>query len=116
MSKQDHLEYLYEAFNERDIDSIMEHFSDDIDWPNGMEGGRVIGKSAVRAYWEKQWTIISSTVTPKRFSEQGDIVAIQVHQLVQNLAGEVLSDSFVSHTYTFAGDLVERMDIGPAEV
>jgi hypothetical protein len=32
--------------------------TDDIDWPNGWEGGRVSGKDAVRAYWTRQWAEI----------------------------------------------------------
>jgi len=26
-----------------------------VDWPNGMEGGRVHGHAEVRAYWTRQW-------------------------------------------------------------
>ena len=111
MNKQAQLEYLYRSFNERDIDSIMAHFADHIDWPNGMEGGRVVGKAAVRDYWERQWRLISSTVTPTSFSEQGNTVSIQVHQVVRDLDGEVLSDTRLAHTYTFSGELIEKMDI-----
>lgn len=115
MSKQDQLRYLYAAFNARDLDFILELLTDDVDWPNGMDGGRVIGKDAVRDYWQRQWGMINSTVTPLSFDERGSIVVIQVHQLVRDLVGEVLSDTVASHTYTFAGGLIERMDIGPAD-
>jgi hypothetical protein len=38
----------YRAFNARDIDRALAVMTDDIDWPNGWEGGRVSGKDAVR--------------------------------------------------------------------
>ena len=36
----------------------------DVDWPNGMEGGREHGHAAVRDYWTRQFGLIDSHVEP----------------------------------------------------
>lgn len=41
---------------------------------------------------------------------------LNLMHLAESPPGEVLSDSLVSYTYTFAGNLVESMDIGAAEL
>jgi ParB-like chromosome segregation protein Spo0J len=46
---------------------------------------------------------------------EGGITEVKVHQLVKNLAGDVLSDSEVWHVYTIANGLIERMDIKESE-
>ena len=43
------LERMYAAFNARDVDSVLAAMHADVDWPNGLEGGRVVGHDAVRA-------------------------------------------------------------------
>jgi ketosteroid isomerase-like protein len=102
----------YDAFNERDIDAALELMHPDVDWPNGMEGGRELGLSAVRDYWTRQFSMIDSHVEPLGFTTQGDdTVAVDVHQVVRDLEGNLLSDERVEHVYKFRGGLVERMDI-----
>ena len=33
----------YAAFNAREIDTVLALLDPDVDWPNGLEGGRVLG-------------------------------------------------------------------------
>jgi hypothetical protein len=40
---------------------------------------------------------------------------VKVHQLVKNLNGEILSDQTLSHVFTIANGLIERMDIGESK-
>src|SRR5258705_9031085 len=42
---------VYAAFNARDVDRVLAAMHPDVDWPNGMEGGYVHGRDAVRDYW-----------------------------------------------------------------
>ena len=37
----------------------------DVIWPNGMEGGTVVGHAAARAYWTRQWGLIDPRVEPR---------------------------------------------------
>jgi SnoaL-like domain len=88
----------------------------DVDWPNGMEGGRERGHAAVRAYWTRQFGLIDSYVEPVGFEvDREGRVVVDVHQVVRDLEGAVLSDGRVRHTYTFRDGLVERMEIEQAE-
>ena len=52
----------YAAFNRRKIESVLALMHADVDWPNGMEGGRVLGTGAVREYWTRvnsRWSILT---------------------------------------------------------
>lgn len=116
-SKQDLLTAVYAAFNSRDIDAALSLMRPDVDWPNGMEGGRVHGHDEVRAYWSRQWGLIDPRVDPVRISDDnsGNTV-VQVHQVVRDLKGNVLKDLVVLHVYRFREGLIESMDIQmPAE-
>jgi SnoaL-like domain len=85
----------------------------EVDWPNAWEGGRVVGREAVREYWNRQFAAISSKVEPQGFTEELDgSVTVDVHQLVHDArTGELLSDSRVRHRYRLKDGLVVRMDV-----
>ena len=102
----------YAAFNARDVDAALASMHRDVDWPNGMEGGRVAGHEAVRAYWTRQFGLIDSRVEPLRFTARPDgRVAVEVRQVVRDLGGAVLADGLVTHVYTLRDGLVARMEI-----
>ena len=103
----------YRAFNARDIDAAVELMHPDVDWPNAWEGGRVVGRAAVREYWNRQFAAISSTVEPERFTEEPDgSITVDVHQVVRDVpTGELVSDSRVRHRYLLEDGLVVRMDV-----
>jgi ketosteroid isomerase-like protein len=103
----------YRAFNARDIAAAIELMHPEVDWPNAWEGGRVIGRDAVAAYWSRQFEAISSTVEPVGFAcEEDRRVAVTVHQVVDDAkTGERLSDSSVIHRYRIQDGLIVRMDV-----
>jgi hypothetical protein len=102
----------YSAFNHRDIDSALALMSENVSWPKASEGGRVVGKEAIRSYWTRQWKEFDPHVEPLEVIDQeGGIIDVKVHQLVKSLSGDVLSDSEVWHVYTIANGLIERMDL-----
>jgi ketosteroid isomerase-like protein len=111
-SKSELLTEVYAAFNQRDIDRVLALMRPDVDWPNGMEGGRVHGRDEVRAYWRRQWGILDPHVEPVRIAdnEAGDTV-VNVHQVVRDLSGKILKDQIVQHVYSFRDGLIERMEI-----
>jgi SnoaL-like domain len=98
-----------------DIDGALALMHPDVDGPNGMVGGLERGHVAVRAYWTWQFGLIDSHVEPIGFEvdSEGRIV-VDVHQVVRDLEGALLSDGRVRHAYTFRDGLVERMDIEEA--
>ena len=54
----------YSAFNQRDIDSALALMSENVSWPKASEGGRVVGKKEIRAYWTRQWKEFDPHVIP----------------------------------------------------
>ena len=108
--------HAYAAFNQRDIDAALALMSDNISWPKASEGGRVIGKEEIRAYWTRQWQEFDPHVEPMEvIDREGGKTDVKVHQLVKSLGGDVLSDSEVWHVYTIANGLIERMDLEESE-
>ena len=102
----------YSAFNQRDIDSALALMSENVSWPKASEGGRVVGKQEIRAYWTRQWQEFDSHVQPiEVIDREGGKTDVKVHQLVKSLGGDVLSDSEVWHVHTIVDGLIERMDL-----
>ena len=107
------IEQAYAAFNRRDIDGTLALMTEDVNWPKASEGGRVVGKEEVRAYWTRQWREFDGHVEPIAITEvDGGKVRVRVRQLVKNLQGTVLSDSEVLHIFTVNNGLIAAMDLG----
>jgi SnoaL-like domain len=82
----------------RDIDGALALMSENVSWPKASEGGRVVGKEEIRAYWTRQWDEFDPHVEPiEVIDQEGRKADVKVHQLVRNLSGDVLSDSEVWH-------------------
>jgi hypothetical protein len=103
----------YRAFNARDIEAAIELMHPEVDWPNAWEGGRLVGRAAVRDYWTRQFAAISSQVEPQGFAEEADgSITVDVHQVVHDAnTGEIISDTTVLHRYLLEGGLIVRMDV-----
>ena len=107
------IEQAYSAFNRRDIDSALALMMRDVSWPKASEGGKVVGKEEIRAYWTRQWGEFDPYVEPLAMTEEdGGKIRVRVHQLVKSLQGDVLSDSEVLHVFTVNSGLIAAMDLG----
>ena len=107
------LEKAYSAFNRRDIDGALALMTEDVSWPKASEGGRVIGKEEIRAYWTRQWGEFDGHVEPLEITEEDPgRIRVRVHQIVKNLEGRVLSDSEVLHIFTLNNGLIAAMELG----
>lgn len=114
MNYQELISQVYQAFNARDVDTVLNRLHPDVDWPNGWEGGYVKGHDAVRNYWLRQWQEINPVVTPVSLSEKADgRIDVNVHQLIKDRQGTILADGMVRHVYTIAEGKIKRMDIHP---
>ena len=108
------LQKAYAAFNARDIDAALETMKPDVEWPNGMEGGAVHGHEGVRAYWTRQWGMINPHVDPVSFNpDSSGRIVVGVHQVVRDLAGNLLTDRMVEHIYSLEDGLIRSMEIRP---
>jgi len=107
------IEQAYSAFNKRDIDGALVLMMVDVSWPKASEGGKVVGREEIRAYWTRQWGEFDPHVEPLAMTEEdGGKIRVRVHQLVKSLQGDVLSDSEVFHVFTVKGGLIAAMDLG----
>src|ERR1700744_6317016 len=107
------IEQAYCAFNKRNIDGALALMTEDVSWPKASEGGRVVGKEEIRAYWTRQWGEFDPHVEPLAIAEgEGGKISVRVHQLVKSLQGDVLSDSEVLHVFTVNAGLIAAMDLG----
>jgi limonene-1,2-epoxide hydrolase len=112
------VEGLYARFNARDIDGVLRQLTDDVAWANGMDGGHVHGHEGVRAYWTRQWSLISPHVEPVGFRRDADgAVVAEVIQTIRDLDGEPLGqahglkDKTVGHVFRLRDGKVARFDI-----
>jgi hypothetical protein len=79
---------------------VVDALHADVTWANGLEGGHLRGREAVRSYWTTQWATIDPRVEPTGFSSdaEGEVV-VEVHQTVRDLQGTVLVDQMVGHVF-----------------
>jgi nuclear transport factor 2 (NTF2) superfamily protein len=111
-SREARVRSLYECFNARDVDTCLAAMTPDVDWANGWEGGRVVGREAVREYWRRQWAEIDSTAEPTAVTERPDgTTEVAVRLVARDEDGKVLRDGTAHHVYEFRGELVARMTI-----
>ncbi len=111
-SKEELITEVYLSFNAREIDAVLARMHPDVDWPNGMEGGRVRGHNDVRAYWQRQWTVVDPRVDPVHIrDDESGLSVVDVHQVIRDLSGKILLDRMVQHVYSIQDGLIIRMDI-----
>ena len=103
---------LYKNFNDRKIDLVIAKLTDNVKWANGMEGGYVYGHEGVKEYWTRQFTMVSSHVTPLEIDIENEVVKIKVHQVVHDLKGKLLAAEFVYHLFHFKDNKIAAFDIG----
>ncbi len=103
---------LYKNFNDRKIDPVISQMTEDVKWANGMEGGYVYGHNGVREYWTRQFTMVSSKVTPLEIDAENETVKIKVHQVVHDLNGKLLADEIAYHFFHLRGNKIAEFDIG----
>lgn len=113
MFSEEQFKQIYAAFNRREIETLLTLMQSDVQWANGMEGGFVYGRDAVRQYWINQFTLIRSQVEPLKVEQLDDgRQLLRVHQVVYDLQGNLLGEQTVQHIYTIENGLVRRFEIG----
>jgi hypothetical protein len=107
------LQNLYDAFNKREIETVLSMMDENVKWVNGMEGGFVFGRENVREYWRKQFELINpqlETLEFKTDAENREVVTLR--QIVKDLDGNLLIDKTVEHIFTIENGLIKFFEIG----
>ena len=106
----------YGAFNRRDVEGALAAMAPDVDWENGLKGGRLHGHREVRAYWMQQWEQVDVFAAPRAFTvdTEGRVV-VRIDQQVRRPDGTLVSAGEICHVLTMRDGLVARMDIEKIE-
>lgn len=117
MSKnQEFLQNLYDAFNRREIETIIAKMHPNVKWANGLEGGFVHGRDAVREYWTNQFKAIQPELETLNFeTDESGRNIVTVHQIVKDLDGNVLADMTVQQIFTIEDGLIILYEIGETD-
>lgn len=115
-SNQQFLQNLYEAFNKREIETIISQMRPDVKWANGVEGGFVYGRDAVREYWTNQFKVIQVQLETLKFeTDEKNRNVVTVHQIVRDLQGNLLADATIQQIFTIENGLIGLYEIGETE-
>ncbi len=115
-SNQNFLQSLYDAFNNREIETIISAMSPDVKWANGLEGGFVHGRDAVREYWTEQFKNIQPELEALKFeTDENGRDILTVHQIVKDLEGNVLADATLHQIFTIEDGLISLYEIDETE-
>ena len=113
---QQFLQNLYDAFNKREIETIISLMRPDVKWANGLEGGFVYGRDAVREYWTNQFKDIQAELETLKFeTDEKNRNVVTVHQIIRDLQGNILADVTVHQIFTIEDGLVSLYEIGETE-
>ncbi|MGL4618171.1 nuclear transport factor 2 family protein [Chroococcidiopsis sp.] len=115
-SNQEFLQNLYDAFNKGEIETIISVMRPDVKWANGVEGGFVYGRDAVREYWTNQYKVIQAELETLKFeTDENNRNIVTVHQIIKDLQGNVLADATVHQIFTIEDGAIALYEIGNTE-
>ncbi|NJK70448.1 MAG: nuclear transport factor 2 family protein [Methylacidiphilales bacterium] len=116
ISNQHFLQNLYDAFNKREIETIISVMNPDVKWANGVEGGFVYGREAVREYWINQFKDIQPELETLKFeTDENNRNIVTVHQIIRDLQGNLLADTTVHQIFTIENGLISLYEIGDTD-
>lgn len=115
-SNQEFLQHLYDAFNKREIETIISLMRPDVKWANGLEGGFVCGRDEVREYWTSQFKVIQPQLETLKFeTDENNRCLVTVHQVIKDLQGNLLVDATVHQIFTIENGFISLYEIGETE-
>jgi phage pi2 protein 07 len=110
------LQNLYTAFNKGELETIVSVMHPDVKWANGVEGGFVYGRDAVREYWTNQYKVIQVQLEALKFElDENNRNIVTVHQIVRDLQDNLLVDTTVKQIFTIENGLISLYEIGETE-
>ena len=115
-SNRQFLQNLYDAFNNREIETIISFMHPDVKWANGVEGGFVYGRDAVREYWTNQSKAIQPELETLKFeTDENNRDIVTVHEVIKDLQGNLLADATVHQIFTIEDGLISLYEIAETE-
>ncbi|HEY0050269.1 MAG TPA: nuclear transport factor 2 family protein, partial [Pyrinomonadaceae bacterium] len=116
ISNQEFLQNSYDAFNKREIETLISQMRPDVKWANGLEGGFVYGRDQAREYWTNQFRDIQPERETLKFeTDENKRNIVTVHQIIIDLQGNVLAEATVHQIFTIEDELISLYEIGDTE-
>ena len=105
------IDALWPALTARDVDAVVALLHPDIDWQDTLNGGRRVGRDAVRAYLSEVMAMVVIVSTPISIMPSGpDRYLARVDHVVRNRDGQFWGQETVSHVVSLRDGLIVRMD------
>ncbi len=115
-SNRELLRNLYDAFNRREIETIISSMQSDVKWANGLEGGFIYGRTAVREYWIEQFKNIQPELRIIKFeTDERNRDVVTVHQVIKDMEGNLLADATIRQIFTIENSLISLYEIAETE-
>ncbi|PSF27847.1 nuclear transport factor 2 family protein [Aphanothece hegewaldii CCALA 016] len=113
---QQFLQNLYDAFNKREIETIISVMHPDVKWGNGVKGGFVYGRDAVREYWTNQFKVIQVQLETLKFeTDQNNRNVVTTHQIVRDWQGNLLFRATIEQIFIIENGLISVYELGGTE-
>ena len=113
MASEQFLIEIYQAFNNRKIETVLSFMQPHVKWANAMEGGFIYGRDAVREYWTNQFKVVQPQLEPLKFEQnENDRHVVTVRQIVREMSGNLLLDQIVQQIFTIENGLINVFEIG----
>ncbi len=102
---------LWPALTARDIDAVVALLHPDVDWQDNLNGGRRVGRDAVRAYLSEVMATVVIVSTPIDIRPSGpDRYLARVNHVVRNKDGQLWGQEVVRHVLELREGLIVRVD------
>ncbi|MHB8439865.1 MAG: nuclear transport factor 2 family protein [Acidimicrobiales bacterium] len=112
----------FDMFEGHNFDEILELLDPDVQWPDFRDGSVLIGRDAVRRYWDEIFAVATPSVLVGDVFELNDeVLAVTYQQLYERDGRPVGSPSATTIRFTFRGPLIckaeaSRVDEVPEEI
>ncbi|MDO9337486.1 MAG: nuclear transport factor 2 family protein [Caulobacteraceae bacterium] len=101
----------YKALDTRDAGAIAAMLHPEADFPDQIDGGRVVGAAAVLAYFVRAFALIRTENALTAFSADGaDRLRVRIHHHVTSVGGALWHDGSLDYRFTFRDGRIVRMD------
>jgi hypothetical protein len=101
----------YSAINDTELGRALLFLDPRVDWPNTIEGGRLRGRDAVRAYWRRLPAVLIPRIEVIGWQGAGDsTVVAELRQVYRDPAGVEIAHQHTRQAFRLEDRLIVRMD------
>lgn len=108
----DMLKFVYQLFNKREVNRLLDFTSKNINWENSITGENIHGYDNFLNYLIQQQNTNSLYFEPIAFVDNDDnTITVKVKQIIKDSEDNILSESIVHHRYKIEESIIQSMKI-----